>query len=178
MYVGRSLLFSQSVPGHTLHITTTYCNFLGLTGMSGLMSHLTHYRSLDIFEIFSPSGSQAILVFSIPNRVAMFWRKLGTPLTGVSNARGLWENDDFRPISCSIWEMVIVRWAHSARQSVSGTVSTDCLSVLSGVSTIHCDVYLTSHGFMSVSGPRAPGILPMIMSWTGASMHYTFAIPV
>ena len=38
------------------------------------------------------------------------------------------------------------------RQSVSGTVSTDCLSVLSGVSTIHCDVYLTSRGFMSVSG--------------------------
>ena len=34
-----------------------------------------------------------------------------------------------------------------ARQSVSGTVSTDCLSVLSGVSTIHCDVYLTSRGF-------------------------------
>ena len=29
------------------------------------------------------------------------------------------------------------RWAHSARQSVSGTVSTDCLSVLSGVSVIH-----------------------------------------
>jgi len=50
--------------------------------------------------------------------------------------------------------------------------------VLSGVSTIHCDVYLTSRGFMSVSGPRAPGILPTIMSWTGASMHYTFAMPV
>jgi len=131
-----------------------------------------------IFEIFSPSGSQAILVF----QYQMGWRcsdgKLGTPLTGASNAMGLWENDDFPPISCSIWETVIVRWAHSARLSVSGTVSTDCLSVLSGVSTIHCDVYLTSHGFMSVSGPRAPGILPTIMSWTGVSMHYTSAMPV
>ena len=50
--------------------------------------------------------------------------------------------------------------------------------MLSGVSTIHCDcdVYLTSRGFMSVSGPRAPGILPTIMSWTGVSMHYTFAM--
>ena len=48
--------------------------------------------------------------------------------------------------------------------------------MLSGVSVIHCDVYLTSRGFMSVSGPRAPGILPTIMSWTGVSMHYTFAM--
>jgi len=62
--------------------------------------------------------------------------------------------------------------------SALGTVSTDCLSALIGISTIHCDVYLTSRGFMSVSGPRAPGILPTIMSWTGVSMHNTFAMPV
>jgi len=29
------------------------------------------------------------------------------------------KNDDFWPISCSIWETVIVTWAHSARQFVS-----------------------------------------------------------
>jgi len=39
--------------------------------------------------------------------------------------------------------------------------------------TLCCDVYLTSRGFMSVSVPRAPGILPTIMSWTGVSMHNT-----
>ena len=44
----------------------------------------------------------------------------GTPLTGASNARGVWKNDDFRPLSRSIWETVIVRWAHAAaRQFVS-----------------------------------------------------------
>ena len=75
----------------------------------------------DNFEIFSPSGSEAILVF--PYQTG--WRhsdgKLGTPLRwgGASNARGLWENDDFRPISRSIWETVIVRRTHSARQCVT-----------------------------------------------------------
>ena len=144
-----------------------------LPGVHESVTFVDHVKTnKGIFEIFSPSGSQAILVFPYQ----MGWRcsngKLETPLTGASNARGLWETDDFRPISCSIWGTVIVRWAHSARQSVSGTVSSDCL----------CSVvylrYDTSHGFMSVSGPRAPGILPTIMSWTGVSMHYTFAMPV
>ena len=43
----------------------------------------------------------------------------GNPLTGASNARGEWKNDDFRPISLSISETVIVRWAHAERQFVS-----------------------------------------------------------
>jgi len=49
-----------------------------------------HVRELsqtnkDIFEIFSPTGSQAILVF--PHRTG--WRYPdGNPLTGASNARG------------------------------------------------------------------------------------------
>jgi len=42
-----------------------------------------------------------------------------TPLMGASNARGVYKNDDFQPISRSIWETVIVRWAHSARQFVA-----------------------------------------------------------
>ena len=70
----------------------------------------------DIFEIFSPSGSQAILVFPYQTR----WRYSdGNPLTGASNAKGYEKNDDFRPISRSISETVIVRWAHAARQFVS-----------------------------------------------------------
>ena len=43
---------------------------------------------------------------------------MGTSLTGASNARGM-KNDDFRPISRSSSETVIVRWAHAARQFVS-----------------------------------------------------------
>ena len=40
-----------------------------------------------IFEIFSPSGSPTILVFFIPNGVAIILT--GTPLTGASNAGGV-----------------------------------------------------------------------------------------
>ena len=70
----------------------------------------------DIFEIFSPSGSQAILVF--PWRTG--WRYSdGNPRNGGVEWKGGMKNDDFRPISRSIWETVIVRWAHSARQFVS-----------------------------------------------------------
>ena len=99
-----------------------------LPGVHESVTFVDHVKTnKGIFEIFSPSGSHTILVFLYQ----MGWRcsngKLETPLTGASNARGLWETDDFRPISCSIWETVIVRWAHSARQSVSGTVLTDCL---------------------------------------------------
>ena len=69
-----------------------------------------------IFEIFSPLGSQAILVF--PYQTG--WRYYdGNPLTGASNARGCEKNDDFRPISCSFSETVITRWVHAARQFVS-----------------------------------------------------------
>ena len=70
----------------------------------------------DIFEIFSPSGSQAILVFHTKQGGAI---STGNPLTGASNATGVWKNDDFQPISRSIWKMVIVRWAHAARQFIS-----------------------------------------------------------
>ena len=73
----------------------------------------------DIFEIFSPSDSQAIIVFPYQTGWRCSDGKFGTPLTGASNARGLWENDDFQPLSRSIWETVIVRWAHSGRQFVS-----------------------------------------------------------
>ena len=68
----------------------------------------------DILEIFSPSGSQAILVFARQTE----WRcSDGNPLNGGVECKGVWKNDDFRPISRSIWETVrpIVRWAHSAR---------------------------------------------------------------
>ena len=70
----------------------------------------------DIFEIFSPSGSPAILVFFHTKQRGPI--RTGTPLTGASNARG-YKNDDFRPISRSISETVIARWAHAARQFVS-----------------------------------------------------------
>jgi len=72
----------------------------------------------DIFEIFSRSGSQAILVF--PYQTG--WRYSdGNPTNGGVKCKGVWKNDDFLPIYRSISETVIVlvRWAHSARQFVS-----------------------------------------------------------
>ena len=70
----------------------------------------------DIFEMFSPSGSHTILVF--PYQTG--WRYSdGNPANGGVECKGVWKIDDFRPISRSIWETVIVRWAHSARQFVS-----------------------------------------------------------
>ena len=70
----------------------------------------------DIFEIFSPSGSQAILVSARQTR----WRcSDGNPLNGGVECKGVWKNDDFPPISRCISETVIVRWAHAARQFVS-----------------------------------------------------------
>jgi len=70
----------------------------------------------DIFEIFSLPGSQALLVF--PHQTG--WRcSDGNPLNGGVECKGVWKNDDFRPISRSIWETVIVRCAHSTRQFVS-----------------------------------------------------------
>ena len=70
----------------------------------------------DIFEIFSPSGSQAILVF--PHQTGWRYSDGNTPNGGVEY-KGVWKNDDFRPISRSISETVIVRWAHAARQFVN-----------------------------------------------------------
>jgi len=71
-----------------------------------------------IFEIFSPSGSDTILVF--PYQTGCRYSD-GNPLTGASNARGYDKMTIFSQISnCRpISETVIVRWAHAARQFVS-----------------------------------------------------------
>ena len=71
----------------------------------------------DIFEIFSPCGSQAILVF--PYQTG--WRySNGNPLNGGVECKGSMKKiDDIRPICRCISETVIVRWAHAARQFVS-----------------------------------------------------------
>jgi len=59
-----------------------------------------------IFEIFSPSGSHTILVFPVPKGAAIFQRE--PPNEGVE-CKGVWKNHNFRPISRSISETVIVR---------------------------------------------------------------------
>jgi len=69
-----------------------------------------------IFDIFSPSGSQAILVF--PHQTGWRYSDWNPPNGGVECKGGM-KNDDFRPIFHSISETVIVRWAHTARQFVS-----------------------------------------------------------
>jgi len=53
-------------------------------------------RIKDIFEIFSPSGSHTILVFSTSKRDGDI--PMGTPLTGASNAGGVGRNRDSEPI--------------------------------------------------------------------------------
>jgi len=71
-----------------------------------------------IFEIFPPCGSQAILVF--PYQTGWRYFNGNPPNVGVECKGGGYEKiDDFRPISRFISEMVIVRWAHAARQFVS-----------------------------------------------------------
>ena len=56
-----------------------------------------------IFQIFSPSGSQAILVFAYETS----WHYSdGNPTTGASNARGYEKHDDLRPISRFLSEMM------------------------------------------------------------------------
>jgi len=73
-----------------------------------------------VFEIFLPSGSDTILVFSVPKGVPIFRRE--PPRRGRQMQGGM-KNPAFRPlfspISRSISETVIVRWAHAARQFVS-----------------------------------------------------------
>jgi len=69
-----------------------------------------------IFEIFSPSGSDTILVLPPKGGADI---PTGTLLTGASNARGYDKMTIFSQISRCISETVIVRWAHAARQFVS-----------------------------------------------------------
>ena len=70
----------------------------------------------DIFEIFSPSGSDAILVF--PYQRGCRYSD-GNPLNGVSNTRVYQKLLIFSRISRCISETVILRWAHAAGQFVS-----------------------------------------------------------
>ena len=58
---------------------------------------LVDHVNKDIFEIFSPSGSNTILVFSIPNGMAIFRRE--HPWREASNAGGVGRNRDSEPIS-------------------------------------------------------------------------------
>ena len=69
-----------------------------------------------IFEIFSPSSSDTILVF--PSQTGCRYSD-GNPLIGASNARGMIKCRFFSQISRCISETVIIRWAHAARQFVS-----------------------------------------------------------
>jgi len=70
----------------------------------------------DIFDIFSPSGSDTILIF--PHQRGCRYSD-GNPLRGASNARGYDEMPIFSQIYRCISETVILRWAHAARQFVT-----------------------------------------------------------
>ena len=70
----------------------------------------------DIFEIFSPSGSQAILVFHIKRGGDV---PTGTSLTEASNARGMQKRRFSTNISLYLRNGYSYRWARSASQFVS-----------------------------------------------------------
>ena len=70
----------------------------------------------DIFEIFSPSGSDTILVF--PYRRGCRYSD-GNPLTGASNARGYDKMSTFFTNISLYLRTVIFRWTHAARRFVS-----------------------------------------------------------
>jgi len=72
----------------------------------------------DIFEIFSPSGSDTIIVFPY-QRGYRYSDGNPPPLTGASNARVYEKLTIFSRISRCISETVILRWAHAAKQFVS-----------------------------------------------------------
>jgi len=57
----------------------------------------------DIFKILSPSGSHTILVF--PYQTSWQYSDGNTPNGGIE-CKGVWKNDDFRPISRFISEMM------------------------------------------------------------------------
>ena len=111
----KSAVQCQSAPG----IFTARCY-----AKSGICRHAVSVRpsvclsrSWIMSKRINISASHTILVF--PCRRG--WRYSdGTPspLTRASNARRVWKNDDFRPLSPSISETVIGRWAHAARQFV------------------------------------------------------------
>ena len=73
-----------------------------------------------IFELFSPSGSDTILVFPWQRRCRY---SDGNPPNGRVECKGGMKNPAFRqlfsPIYRSISETVIVRWEHASRQFVS-----------------------------------------------------------
>jgi len=70
----------------------------------------------DIFEIFSLSGSDTILVF--PYQRGCRYSD-GNPPNGASNTRVYEKLPIFTRISRCISKRVILRWAHAARQFVS-----------------------------------------------------------
>jgi len=58
---------------------------------------LCRNKKKHIFKIFSPSGSHTVLVFSVPNVMAIFWRERHE---GGSNAGGVGKKSRF---SANIW---------------------------------------------------------------------------
>jgi len=106
---------------HSAAIAVTRCLSVSLSVRPSVTFVSCAKTNKDIFEFFSPCGSQAILVF--PYQTGRGAIPTGTPLTGASTARGYEKIDDFRPISRFISETVIVRWAHAARQFISIKIS-------------------------------------------------------
>ena len=77
----------------------------------------------DIFEIFSPSGSQAILVFFYAKRDGDI--PTGTPLTGLSNASGVGNKRNSERISLHTLHTVLQCCKPYESRSVKNKAATD-----------------------------------------------------
>ena len=92
-FLPRDAMHKRGICRHPVSVCPSVC--LSITFVSCAKTNK------DIFEIF---GSQAILVFARQTG----WRcSDGNPLNGGVEWKGVWKNDDFKPISRSIWETVI-----------------------------------------------------------------------
>ena len=84
-FLPRDAMHKRGICRHAVFVCLSVC--LSVTFVSCVKTNK------HIFEIFSPSGSQAILVFFTPNGVAIF-RREPPPLTGASNAGGVGKKRD------------------------------------------------------------------------------------
>jgi len=89
---------------HFCHVLDAVARCAVKPVMQNISVHLLHYEmSKHILKVFAPSGETTILVF--PNQTIMQYSD-GNLCDRASNASGLWEICDFRPISRFILEMI------------------------------------------------------------------------
>ena len=102
---------------HSAAIAVTHCPSVRLSVCLSVTFRSCAKTNKDIFEIFSPSGSDTILVF--PYQRGCRYSNRTPPPNGGVECKGYDKMPIFSQISRCISETVILIWAHAARQFVS-----------------------------------------------------------